>query len=170
MVSNELGYNYNAFHTRKQYNWHYINVVYSFYFDFLFLICYVLVWCFQKTHEKLISKWSCILKESVQFNCHFDLNKKSLMVVGFTNTCAIGANHHQSCEIELRSWRGVLDTTLCDKVHQWFATGWWFSVGTPVFSNNKTVLHDITELLLKEVLKTIKQTKLNKHKTKLEYV
>jgi hypothetical protein len=38
------------------------------------------------------------------------------MVVGFTNTCAIGANHHQSCEFEHRSWRCVLDTTLCDKV------------------------------------------------------
>ena len=26
--------------------------------------------------------------------------------------------------------RGVLDTTLCDKVCQWVATGWWFSLGT----------------------------------------
>jgi hypothetical protein len=48
-------------------------------------------------------------------------------------------------------------------------TGWWFSLGTPVSSNKKTVLHDITEILLKGVLKTIKQMKLNKHKTKLEY-
>ena len=29
------------------------------------------------------------------------------------------------------SWRGVLDTTLYDKVCQWPATGWWFSLGTP---------------------------------------
>ena len=28
---------------------------------------------------------------------------------------------------------GVLDTTLCDKVCQWFAAGWWLSPGTPVF-------------------------------------
>jgi hypothetical protein len=118
---------------------HYINVVYSFYFDFLFLICYILIWCYQKTHAKLISKWSCLFKKSVQFNCHFDLSKRSRMVVGFTNTCAIGANHHQSCEFEPRSWRCVLDTTLCDKVHQWLATGWWFSLGTPV-SSNKTGL------------------------------
>jgi hypothetical protein len=82
------------------------------------------------------------------------------MVVGFTNTCAICANHHQSCEFEPRSWWGVLDTTLCDKVHQWLATGWWFSLGTPVSSNKKTVLHDITEIWLKGVLKTIKQTNL----------
>ena len=35
--------------------------------------------------------------------------------------------------------RGLLDTTLSDKVSQWFATGWWFS---PVFSTNKTDRHD----------------------------
>ena len=44
-----------------------------------------------------------------------------------------------------RSWRGVLDTTLYDKVCQWLATGLWFSAGTPVFSTNKTDRHDITE-------------------------
>jgi hypothetical protein len=38
------------------------------------------------------------------------------MVVGFTTTCAISAYHSLRCEIERRSWRGVLDTTLCDKV------------------------------------------------------
>ena len=32
--------------------------------------------------------------------------------------------------IQLR--RGVLDTTVCDKVCQWFAAGQWFSPGTPV--------------------------------------
>ena len=106
---------------------------------FILIFCSwsVLIWCYQKTHEKLISKWSCLLKKSVQFNCHFDLNKRSMMVVGFTNTRAIGANHHQSCEFEPRSWRGVLDATLCDTVRQWLATGWWFSLGTPVSSTIK---------------------------------
>jgi len=37
------------------------------------------------------------------------------MVVGFSTTCAISAYHHKFCEFEPRSWRGVLDTTLCDK-------------------------------------------------------
>jgi hypothetical protein len=41
-------------------------------------------------------------------------------------------------EIEPRSWQGVLDTTFCDKVCQWLATGLWFSPGTPVSSINKT--------------------------------
>jgi hypothetical protein len=45
--------------------------------------------------------------------------------------------------------RGVLDTTLCDKVCQ------WFSPGTPVSSTNKTDHHGITEILLKVALNTI---------------
>ena len=81
------------------------------------------------------------------------------MVVGFTTACAIIAYHHLSCEFEPRSWRGVLDTTLCDKVYQWLATSQWFSQGTPIFSTNKNDCHDITEILLKVALNTINQTK-----------
>jgi hypothetical protein len=33
-----------------------------------------------------------------------------------------------------------------------FATGRWFSLGTPVSSTNKTDRHDITEILLKKAL------------------
>ena len=55
--------------------------------------------------------------------------------------------------------RGVLDTTLCDKVCIWLATGRWFSQGTPVSSTNNTDRHDITEILLKVALNTINQTK-----------
>jgi hypothetical protein len=50
---------------------------------------------------------------------------------------------------------GVLDTTLYDQVCQWLATGRWFSLGTPVSSDNKTDRHDIAEILLKVVLNTI---------------
>jgi len=35
------------------------------------------------------------------------------------------------------------------------ATGWWFSLGTPVSTTNKTDHQDITEILLKMVLSTI---------------
>jgi len=38
------------------------------------------------------------------------------MVVEITTTCAISAYHHYYCDFQSRSWRGVLDTTLCDKV------------------------------------------------------
>ena len=36
------------------------------------------------------------------------------MIIGFTTICAINAYHYSSCEFEPRSWRGVLDTKLCD--------------------------------------------------------
>jgi len=49
-------------------------------------------------------------------------------------------------------------TTLCDKACHWLATGRWISPGPPVSSTNKTDCHDITEILLKVVLNTIKQT------------
>jgi hypothetical protein len=49
-------------------------------------------------------------------------------------------------------------TTICDKVYQWLATGRWFSLGPLVSSTNKTDHHDITEILLKVALNTIKQT------------
>jgi hypothetical protein len=51
--------------------------------------------------------------------------------------------------------RGVLDTTLCDKVCQWLAEGLWFFPGSPVSSTNKTDCHDITKTLLKVMLNTI---------------
>ena len=54
--------------------------------------------------------------------------------------------------------RGVLDTTLCDKVCQWLAAGRWFSLGTLVSSTNKTDCHDITEILWKVALNTINPT------------
>jgi hypothetical protein len=50
--------------------------------------------------------------------------------------------------------RGVLDTTLCDKVCQWLAAGRWFSLCTPVSSTNKTDRHDIIEILLKVTVNT----------------
>jgi hypothetical protein len=51
-----------------------------------------------------------------------------------------------------RSCRGILDTTLCDYVCQWHATGRWFSLA---FSTNKTDSHDTTEILLKVALNII---------------
>jgi hypothetical protein len=49
----------------------------------------------------------------------------------------------------------MLDTTLCDHVCRWLASGRWFSA---VSSTNKTDHHDITEILLKRVLNTITLT------------
>ena len=47
---------------------------------------------------------------------------------------------------------GVLDTTLCDKICQWLATGQWFSPVPPISSTNKIDRHDIAEILLNVVL------------------
>jgi hypothetical protein len=52
---------------------------------------------------------------------------------------------------------------LCDNVCQCLSTGRWFSPGLPVSSTNKTDHHDITEILLKVVLNTIKQTNIQTH-------
>jgi hypothetical protein len=60
-----------------------------------------------------------------------------------------------TCDIESRSWRGVLDTTLCDKVCQWLTAGQWLSPGAPVSSTNKADRHDIAEILLREALNSI---------------
>ena len=49
-------------------------------------------------------------------------------------------------------------TTLCDQVYQWLATCRWFSPGLPVSATNKAECHDITDILLKVALSTIKQT------------
>jgi len=57
--------------------------------------------------------------------------------------------------MQSRSWRGVLDTALCDKVCQWLGAGRWLSLGTPASPTNKTDRHDITEILLKVALNTI---------------
>ena len=50
-------------------------------------------------------------------------------------------------------------TPLCDKVCQWLATSRGFSLSPLVSFTNKTDPHDITEILFKMALNTIKQTK-----------
>jgi hypothetical protein len=64
------------------------------------------------------------------------------------------------CPSPLMLWVRILIrercTTLYDKVCQWLATGLWFSPSPPVSSINKTDHHDVTEILLKVVLNTIK--------------
>jgi len=40
------------------------------------------------------------------------------LVVGFITTYAISAYHNLHCKFDYYSCRGVLDTTLCDKVCQ----------------------------------------------------
>jgi hypothetical protein len=60
-------------------------------------------------------------------------------------------------KFESCSWRGVL-TKIWDEVCQRLATGRWFSPGTRASSTNKTDCYDITEILLKVVIKHHKPT------------
>jgi len=46
----------------------------------------------------------------------FKRRGRDRIVVGFTTTYAISAYHYKRCEFEPRSWRGVLDKTICNKV------------------------------------------------------
>ena len=96
---------------------------------------------------------------TAQFNVHNDFHIQMMfvyslhghhrMVVGFTTTCVISAYDHYSCELEPRSWRGVLDTALCDKNCLLLATGRKFSPDTPISTTNKPDHHGITAILLK---------------------
>ena len=91
-----------------------------------------------KKKKKIIYEWRCCR------GCEH-------MVVGFTTIRAISTYNHKRCEFESHSG----DTTLCDKVCDWFTTGRWFSPGTPASSNNKTDRHNITEMLLKVAINPI---------------
>ena len=72
----------------------------------------------------------------------------------------------QTLWYRIQPMRGVLDTTLCDKVCQWLANCRWFSPGTSISSTNKIDRHDINETLLKVGLSTIKPNQKKTKKTK----
>ena len=74
---------------------------------------------------------------------------------GRWTTYAISAYRHWCCEFESRSGRGAQHYVI--RVCHWFATCRWFSPGPPVSSINQTDRRDITEILLKVVLYTIKK-------------
>jgi hypothetical protein len=106
----------------------------------------------------LFEQSNCIDWINICYICYITGRRgRDPMVIGFTTTCAISSYYHWCCYFEPRSRRGVLDTTLCDKVWQWIATGRRFSPGTPVSSTNKTGRHDISEIMLKVALNTINQ-------------
>jgi hypothetical protein len=95
-------------------------------------------------------KWSCLYK-----------NVHATLVFHHKRTTICLLQHF--CKFKSSLWRGVLNTTLCDKVCQWLVTGRWFFQGTMVSSTNKTNCHDITEILLK-VYKNVHATLVFHHK------
>jgi len=79
----------------------------------------------QRRQERILKHFSCRLPCNILYCRGSNIIKIGVvnghgpdhMVVGFTTTYAISAYHCQRCEFESRS-KGVLDTTLCDKVCQ----------------------------------------------------
>ena len=115
--------------------------------NFILRICLFLfnVWAICQSTKSRGPSWSSLYSSWIYFNyfCNQWLSPLRLWV-----------------RIPLR--RGVLDTTLCDKVYHWLATGRWFSPDTPVSSTDKTDRHDIIEILLKVALRTVHPTKTRK--------
>jgi hypothetical protein len=104
----------------------------------------------QRSSQRVCNISTC----SFTTKCTLGRHGRNCMIVGFTTTLYLC----NQCLSPLRVWvwtplrRGVLDTTLCDKVCQWLAADLWFS---PVPSINKTDRHNITEILLKVALDTV---------------
>ena len=70
----------------------------------------------------------CITKDIYFYHLHRNLGSSWSWSYGswiYNYLC--NHHHHKSCEFDSCSWRGVLDTTLCDKVCQWLAAGLGFS-------------------------------------------
>jgi hypothetical protein len=64
---------------------------------------------------------SCTTKRSLSLLLTRGRHGRERMVAWYSAAYAISSYHYKSCEFEHRSWRGVLDSTLCDKVCQFFS-------------------------------------------------
>jgi hypothetical protein len=67
----------------------------------------------------------------------------TLVVIGTYFLLKATTSNPKCKDQQYNLWRGMLDTTLCDTVCQ------WFSPSTLTSSINKTNRHDKTEILLK---------------------
>ena len=116
-------------------------------------------WCKYSVYKRIIGAKVQFVALFEIYACYFNSwgsRSRGRMEVGFTasylcNQCL--SSLMLWVRISIRAW----STTLCGKVCQWLAIGQWISPGPPVSSTNKTDRHDITEILLKVALNTIKQ-------------
>jgi hypothetical protein len=107
--------------------------------------CLMTLYVYNSSHNCVGNNIVVVLLVLLVKICHI-MTQRCFMLC--TTSCAIVAYHHLSCEFEPHSWRGVFDTTACDKVCQWLAAGRWFSLGTLVSFTNTTDCHYIPEILL----------------------
>ena len=97
--------------------------------------------------------WLFVICFNVWIPIHRD--RRDRVVIGFTITSEISAYHHRCCELESRSGRGVQQYVVkldCD-LRQ---VGGFLRVLR--FPPPMKLTHNITEILLKVALNTIKQT------------
>ena len=89
----------------------------------VFFICFVclFVCCF------------CLFASDTPFDCKVRCSRDRI-VIWFT-TIYMRSVHITT---NSRSWRDILDATLCVEACQWLSAGRWFSPGTPVYSTNET--------------------------------
>ena len=85
------------------------------------------------------------------------------IIVGVTTTYAISAYHHWCCELESRSGRGV------QHVIKFVSDLRQVVFFLRASYTNKIYRYDITEILLKVALNTIKQTNRHVHKSALTW-
>ena len=120
-------------------------------------------------HNQLIRSQALVVRNYLTIFLHFCLhiyfqkNKYFFIILSFFPYFSlfvsifiqsyVNSNLHVSVRISISRC-----TTLCDKVCQWLVTGRWISPGPLFSSTNKTDRLDITEILLKVALSTIKQT------------
>jgi hypothetical protein len=97
--------------------------------------------------------WPCSLRDRDKIGLSWPWSYCSLNYNYLCNQCLSPLMLWVQISIKARC------TTLCDKICQWLATGRWFSPSSPIFTTNKADSHDITEILLKAGLNTIKETK-----------
>jgi hypothetical protein len=123
----------------------------SFFFNFFLVIDYHLTTCCLALCR--VTFHSSLTVQSYTRRLNILTNSKTVLGVYLVLKIRHIADW-SDCEFETCSWESVFCTTLCDKVCQCLATGWWFSLGTPVSSTNKMYSHDIPEILLKVALNT----------------
>ena len=97
------------------------------------------------------TKTACFLPRTIK-----DWNTLPTHLVHVTSVDEFGSRL-QSLTIQTYTVIPVFIVFNCDKVCQWLATDWWFSLDSPDSSTNKTDYHNITEIQLKVVLNTINQ-------------
>ena len=100
------------------------------------------------------------------FNLEKWYKKSTILNVNSIHICKFMDNTNELQYIRMFTFYSFSAKKACSvlgntKLHEWLATGRWFSQGIPASSTNKTDRHDITGILLKVALSNIKPIQIN---------